>query len=155
MSMLDLEPTEMEDRALAEYLQILRPTPAPRLAAGRARVLAEAARQEESRARWQRLFENAVPGFSFALVTALVLTGLVFVAAFAWSSTGSGSTLFGLFSTPTVAYTGAPAIEASETSRRASAASNEPTPQRITLTTTPAPIPTPQPTLTFLTTAQP
>ncbi len=167
MSVRNFDLSDREDNALGQYLQILRPAPAPRLAAGRERVLAEAARLEERHARWRRLFADMAPSFSFALASVVVLSLLVLTAVFAWNSSSAGGGFFGLFSTPTVAYTTAPLREASATLNSAPVELNEATPQHTeasvrrlgagtsTLTTTPAPIPTPEPTRTLLGTAQP
>ena len=155
MSVRNFDLSEREDKALGEYLQILNPVPAPHLAAGRTRLLAEAARLEERDVQWGRLFANILPGFSFALVSLMILTVLVIGTVTLWSSTGSGNGLFGLFSTPTVAYTRAPLREASATLSSDPVELKEATPEHTVMRTTPAPVPTPQPTLTHLSTIEP
>ncbi len=140
---------------LAEYLQILQPVPPPRLAEGRRRVVAEAARLSSSRAPWNYLLNQMAPRLSLTWALAIfLLIGAIAGATWASGPDGAGNLFFGLSSTPTVAWTRAPLSQASATVSLAPTPLSDPARPQIEMTTTPAPAPTPAPTLPQPPTAQ-
>ncbi len=146
---------EKEDGALAEYLQILKPVPVPRLANARRHVLAEAARSKPSHAYWSQLFLGLAPRWSLTWAVALfLLLGGMTTASLASNPGGAANFFFGLSSTPTVAMTRAPLKEASATVSLAPTPLNAPVPLQNEMTITPAPAPTPAPTLPLMRTVQ-
>lgn len=152
--------TETEAEALGHHLQILQTAPEPDLAAGRRRVIAEAARLEHQQ-DLHRLVGGAQPSFSLALVLAVFLLMVAPFAAvgLAWNSGRAGNSVFGFFSTPTLAFAPLPATHTAEAIFDSPTPISNPAPSNTAMKMTVVPIrvkgptivpePTPGPMLTL------
>ncbi len=153
--------TEAEANAFGQHLQILQSAPEPDLAAGRQRVIVEAARLRERRQDLNGLAKGTHPQFSLALVLIafLLVVGPFAAIGLALNLGHSGRSIFGFFSTPTLAFTPMPATHTSEAIVDSPTPTSNPTPPKTEIKMTVFPIrmmeptimpePTPRPMLTL------
>ncbi|MGB8644520.1 MAG: hypothetical protein WCF84_04735 [Anaerolineae bacterium] len=136
----------VDEREVESYLHILRHAPEPSLAAGRQRVLAEAALLP---AQNRAVYRNIPFRFLLQLGGTTGAVALLILAAFAlvWSSLGSGGTFGGLGTMATLVSTQAPSLETAVINTDAPAATLNPTPAGVGGVSPIVPVLTPEPAI--------